>query len=67
MSSFTVVKKAPSHQKKFVLEKKSFLLVFADKIFKTVCGNFRKDKWVSRYLTFGDFTALKNCSLQQNY
>ena len=34
------------------------------KISKTVCRNFLKDKWVSRYLTFGDFSVPENCSPQ---
>ena len=48
ISGFAVVKKA-------FLEKKLFQLIYTDKTYKMVCGNFLKNKWVSRYLTFGDF------------
>ena len=39
------------------LKKKSFQLV----------RKFFWNKWVSTYLTFGNFTILKNCSSQQNF
>ena len=42
ISSFLVVKKAPSPWKKCFSKKKSVQLICADKIFKMVCGNFFK-------------------------
>ena len=41
INDFAVVKKGPSHQKKAFFKKKSFQLICADKIFKTVYGNFK--------------------------
>ena len=42
ISGFSVVKKAPSPWKKCFSKRKSVQLICADKIFKTVCGNFLK-------------------------
>ena len=42
ISGFSVVKKAQSPWKKCFLKKKSVQLICADKIFKTLCGNFLK-------------------------
>ena len=59
ISGFASVKKAPSPWKKIFLNKNLYLTC-ADKIFKTVCGNFLlKNKWMSRHFNFGDFTVLK--------
>ena len=61
MSSFAIVKKLHVIEKK-CLEKKSFHLICADDIIKTVGGIFLKNKWVVRHLILGDFTVSKNCS-----
>ena len=51
------------HQQNF--KKKSFQLICADMIFKTVSEwNFFSNKWVSRHLTFGDFTVPKKLFLR---
>ena len=42
IGGFSVVKKAPSPWKKFFLKKKYVQRICADKIFKTMCGNFFK-------------------------
>ena len=42
ISGSSVVKKAPSPWQKCFLKKKSVQLICADKIFKTMCGNFLK-------------------------
>ena len=42
ISGFSVVKKAPSPWKKCFSKRKSVQLICADKIFKTMCGNFFK-------------------------
>ena len=42
ISGFSVVKKAPSPWKKCFSKRQSVQLICADKIFKTVCGNFLK-------------------------
>ena len=55
ISGFAAVKKA-------FLKKKFLKLTCTDKIYKTVCGNVFENKWVSRYLTFGDFLVPKSCS-----
>ena len=57
--------KSSKSLKKFFFEKKIFQLIFADMIFKTVCGNFFFDKWVTSNLSFGRFKVLKNCSSQK--
>ena len=51
VSGFAVVKKAPSPWKKNVLKKKNLIAYWID-----------KNKWVSRFLTFGDFSGPKKCS-----
>ena len=60
MNGFAVAKKAPIQRKIKKKKKKNCKY----KISKTVCRNFLKDKWVSRYLTFGDFSVPENCSPQ---
>ena len=62
MNGFAVAKKAPIHRK--IKKKKKKKKNCKYKISKTVCRNFLKDKWVSRYLTFGDFSVPENCSPQ---
>ena len=42
ISGFSVVKKAPSPSKIFFWKTKYVQLIYADKTFKTVCGNFFK-------------------------
>ena len=66
ISGFLVVKKAPSPWKKCFSKKKSVQLICADTIFKNGMRKFFWNKWVSRYLTFGDFMVLKNCSSPWN-
>ena len=61
MNGFAVAKKAPIHRK---IKKKKKKKNFKYKISKTVCRNFLKYKWVSRYLNFGDFSVPENCSPQ---
>ena len=65
MSAFA--KSSISLKKDFFGKKKSLQLLFADKIFKTVCRIFFSNKSVvSRDLTFGDITVMKNSSSEQN-
>ena len=66
MSGFAVVKKAPNHWQKYFL-KKNFFILFVQIRSSKRCSEFFKNKWVSRYLTFGDFTDPEDCSSQQNY
>ena len=40
-------------KKKIFLKKTSFQVICKDKIFKNSARKFFKNKWVSRYLTFG--------------
>ena len=57
ISGFAFVKKSSKSLKKKILNKN---LICADKIFRTVCGNFLlKNKWISSNFNFGDFTVLK--------
>ena len=49
---------------KFFSKKEFFQLMCADMIIKTLCGIFFKNKWMSRYLSFGDFTVPKKCYSQ---
>ena len=60
-------KSSKSLTKRFFEKKQFFQLICADMIFKTVCGIFFLNKWVLRYLSFGDFKVSKNGSSQQNY
>ena len=53
-------KKLQVLEKTFFQKKKFFQLICADLIFKTVCRNFFKNKWVSRCLRLGDFKVPKN-------
>ena len=62
ISGYSDLKKLQVLEKKFFFRKKSVHLICADSIFKTLCGNFFLHKWVSRYLTFDDFTVPKNFS-----
>ena len=62
ISSFAVMKKAPS------LSKKLFCKTNPSSLFVQItptkrCVDFLKNKWVSRYLTFGDYSVPKNFSL----
>ena len=58
VSGFAFVEKAPTLKKKF-LKEKSFQLICADKIFKTVGGNIFKTNQSRDIWTFGDFTFQK--------
>ena len=57
-------KKLQVLEKIFFREKNFFQLICADIIFKTVCGIFFLNKWVSSYLSFGVFKVPKNGSSQ---
>ena len=61
ISGFAVAKKSPKSFKKQFFEKNFFQLICADMIQNGV-QNFFLNKWVSRYLSFGDFKVPKNCS-----
>ena len=52
---FAAVKKAPSLERKIFLKKNSSSL-FVQIRSSRWCAEFLKNKWVSRYLTFGDFS-----------
>ena len=58
ISGFSVEKPLVLEKK---IKKKYVQHICADKIFKTVWANFLKN-WFSRYLTFSEFTVLKNRS-----
>ena len=58
---FPVVKKAPSPWKKLFSKKNSSSLFGLIRSSKQ-CAEIFLNKWVSRYLTVGNFTAPKNCS-----
>ena len=53
ISGFAVLKKAPSHWKKIKKKKKLFQLICTD--LQKGVWKFFKNKWVLKYLTFGDF------------
>ena len=61
ISGFAVVKKAPENS--FFFKK---IKIFPAYLYRYDLQNserkFLKNKWVLRYLTFGDFSFLKNCS-----
>ena len=60
ISGFAVVKKAPRPWKKVFSKKNPAYLNKSD--LQNGARKFFKNKWVSKYLTFGDFLLLKNCS-----
>ena len=62
MSGFSVVKKTPSHWKKIFIEKQCFQPICADKNLDNGVWKCFRNKWVSGYFTFGDFTIPKCCS-----
>ena len=64
ISGFAVTEKAPSPWKKNFFEKNIRLSYFCRNDLQNSVRNFFKNKWVLRYLSFGDFKVLKNCSLQ---
>ena len=66
ISGFAVTEKPPSPSKKKFSKKKFFQLIFVD-ILQSGGRKFFLNKWVSRYLSLGDFKVPKNCSSQQNY
>ena len=49
----------------FLLVKKVFPVYFCRQDLQNGLQNFFLNKWVSRYLTFGDFMVPRNCSLQK--
>ena len=62
ISSFAAMEKAPSLSKKLFCKKNPSSLFVQIRPTKR-CVDFFKNKWVSRYLTFGDYSVPKNCSL----
>ena len=63
ISGFAVTRKAPRPWKKFFSKKNSsslFVQIWSSKR----CAEIFLNKWVSRYLSLGDFKVPKNCSSQ---
>ena len=63
ISGSAVVKKAPSPSKKFFRKKILPAYLWRYELQNDV-RKFFLNKWVPRYLNFGDFKFLKNCSSQ---
>ena len=61
-------KKLQVLEKKFFEKKKKILLAYLCRYdLQNNVQTFFLNKWVSGYLSFGDFKFPKNCSPQQNY
>ena len=66
-SGFAVVKKARSPWKKSLFDKNILPAYLYRWDLQNGVRKFFKNKWVSSFLTFGDFSVPKNCSLRKNY
>ena len=64
ISGFAVAKEAQSPCKKIFSKKNSFTLFVQIYDLQNGVRNIFKNKWVSRYLSFGDFKVPKNSSSQ---
>ena len=66
INAFKVTKKASSPLKKMFSKKKKFIPAYLCQYdLQKGVRKFFKNKWISRYLNFGDFKVLKNCSSQK--
>ena len=65
INTFKVTKKASSPLKKMFSKKKFIPAYLCQYDLQNGVRKFFKNKWISRYLSFGDLKVLKNCSSQK--